>query len=722
MKADELMEKIKNADAKTIPNLIHKTIPQMNREQLSELGERILLSDSDTECDKLTERIRSFIIDIIDYKLKYHAPAEDSNKKHNVNAIVIRYDNPAVSYINLSHILKDTELQTVIRPHIDQDETVVFSYTNSIRAKIFNYHDTLKDVDIDDWNIEDHPCKCTSEYNEFIDKDHKHVITGNLDIISDKKLRKLFQKGPNYRERNNINFTKAKQSISEGLDKYINKWSYRNRKAKEIFFEWKVKVLERVDKRIEFLRNGKLKTWRQNEKVLSNKDSIQSLKQLQEDFIIAPIDKASNNIGFVCRKYMISNLIKELQSDTYEDIGNITEITEKQIKTAIDIGGQVTKDHQTLPIIYATIKMHKKPVKFRYIIAAKKCVTKSVAKDLTQILKLVMKILRDYCDKIKSYTGINRMWITESTKDILHDIDQVNAKGNAKSIHTFDFSTLYTKLNQDDLKDKLKWVVDKAFCGGSNQWIRIRGNQAKFDKGSSDDAVKLFSKENVHAMIDYIVDNAIFQAGNKAMRQLIGIPMGTDPAPFMANLYLFFYEFHYMKKLTEQDYGVARKFYSYIRRFIDDLATLNNGGHLGDHWKDIYPEELILNLENESTDGASFLDLQINIDNLQCCTKIYDKRDAFKFDIINYPDITGNIPEGPAYGVCSGQLLRIARNTTKLADFTSRAKLLIAKLSAKNYDILRLVKVIRKCLSKHTEILMKYQTTKCKLITIIFGH
>lgn len=219
----------------------------------------------------------------------------------------------------------------------------------------------------------------------------------------------------------------------------------------------------------------------------------------------------------------------------------------------------------------------------------------------------------------------------------------------------------------------------------------------------------------------YIVDNAIFAAGNRAMRQLIGIPMGTDPAPFMANLYLF-YEYHYMKRMTEQDYGAAKKFYSYIRRFIDDLVALNNGEHLGNHWKNIYPEELILNLENKSTDSASFLDLQIDRENLNFKTKIYDKRDAFKFEIINYPDITGNIPAGPAYGVCSGQLLRIARNTTKWTDFVSRAKLLISKLLNKNYEGPRLVKVVTKCLSKHTEILAKYQTTRSKLITTIFSH
>ena len=60
---------------------------------------------------------------------------------------------------------------------------------------------------------------------------------------------------------------------------------------------------------------------------------------------------------------------------------------------------------------------------------------------------------------------------------------------------------------------------------------------------------------------------------------------------------------------------------------------------------DIYPKELVL--VPDETDGKScpFLDLQINIKDSLISTAIYDKRDAFNFPIVNFPNLTGNIPK-----------------------------------------------------------------------------
>ena len=79
----------------------------------------------------------------------------------------------------------------------------------------------------------------------------------------------------------------------------------------------------------------------------------------------------------------------------------------------------------------------------------------------------------------------------------------------------------------------------------------------------------------------------------EVFRQSIGIPMGIDPAPQMANLYLYYYEAKFMEMLTKENYSAAKKF-NYTRRFIDDLHTLNNDGHIGENnnMGRIYPQEL----------------------------------------------------------------------------------------------------------------------------------
>ena len=53
-------------------------------------------------------------------------------------------------------------------------------------------------------------------------------------------------------------------------------------------------------------------------------------------------------------------------------------------------------------------------------------------------------------------------------------------------------------------------------------------------------------------MIDLFIDNSFFKFGDKVFRQSIGIPMGIDPAPQMANLYLCYYEAKFMEMLTKK--------------------------------------------------------------------------------------------------------------------------------------------------------------------------
>ena len=65
----------------------------------------------------------------------------------------------------------------------------------------------------------------------------------------------------------------------------------------------------------------------------------------------------------------------------------------------------------------------------------------------------------------------------------------------------------------------------------------------------------------------------------------------------------------------------------------------------------IYPTELQLNKANSSDTEASFLNLNLSITNAIVSSKIYDKRDDFNFEIVNYPFLDGDVPPSPSYGV-----------------------------------------------------------------------
>jgi len=109
----------------------------------------------------------------------------------------------------------------------------------------------------------------------------------------------------------------------------------------------------------------------------------------------------------------------------------------------------------------------------------------------------------------------------------------------------------------------------------------------------------VYDIDNVKDSLKFLIDNSYFHVGTQVYRQKIGIPMGLDPAPFLANLYLSYYEIHWVDSLRRIDFARAKKFVNNYR-FIDDLAALNDGGEFERSHKSIYPKELTLKKENKS--------------------------------------------------------------------------------------------------------------------------
>ena len=53
-------------------------------------------------------------------------------------------------------------------------------------------------------------------------------------------------------------------------------------------------------------------------------------------------------------------------------------------------------------------------------------------------------------------------------------------------------------------------------------------------------------------------------------------------------------------------------------------------------------------------------------------SKIYDKRDDFNSEIVNFPFLDGDVPRSPSYGVYISQLIRFARVCSNVDDFSNR--------------------------------------------------
>ena len=126
----------------------------------------------------------------------------------------------------------------------------------------------------------------------------------------------------------------------------------------------------------------------------------------------------------------------------------------------------------------------------------------------------------------------------------------------------------------------------------------------------------------------------------------------------------------------------------YLPTFRSQVSFINiDNPYFEGMVKHIYPPELQLNKANTSDTEAPFLDLHlhVSISNGFVSSKIYDKRDDFDFDIVNFPFLDGDVPRRPSYGVYISQLIRFARACSHVDDFNTRNKCLIAKLLKQGY-------------------------------------
>ena len=104
------------------------------------------------------------------------------------------------------------------------------------------------------------------------------------------------------------------------------------------------------------------------------------------------------------------------------------------------------------------------------------------------------------------------------------------------------------------------------------------------------------------------------------------------------------------------------------------------------------PPELELNKVNKTDTEAQFLDLHLSVANGFVSSKIYDKRDDFDFDIVNFPFLDGNVPRRASYSVYISQHIRFARVCNHVADFNARNKCLTASLFSRAIGIINFEK------------------------------
>ena len=146
------------------------------------------------------------------------------------------------------------------------------------------------------------------------------------------------------------------------------------------------------------------------------------------------------------------------------------------------------------------------------------------------------------------YSGLNYFWVIENNSIMTNAMDKINLKNKAKSISTYDFSTLYTKIPHDKLLQSLQFFIDLVFNDKDRKYLSCTRSGAHWVTGVKGGGCR-YSKDDVTEALRFLIENSFFEVGGKLFRQKIGITIGLDPAPFLANLFLAYYEIHWIKYL-----------------------------------------------------------------------------------------------------------------------------------------------------------------------------
>ena len=130
------------------------------------------------------------------------------------NIFHVTYTSKGIKMIKLPSIFDSTNVKSSLVTNEGNFVTPPVVYiTAFITSKIFHFNNFASNLDVDRFLADPAVLPCSSDKSSSIDNDHGYILTGDLRIIKNYKLRKIICKSPKDREQNAISINQAKQSI-----------------------------------------------------------------------------------------------------------------------------------------------------------------------------------------------------------------------------------------------------------------------------------------------------------------------------------------------------------------------------------------------------------------------------------------------------------------------------------------------------------------------------
>jgi len=540
-------------------------------------------------------------------------------------------------------------------------------------------------------------CPCRIFFPACTDLVKGHVMTANYEWINDPTMHQLFGYGLKYRL--NETSEEVMLAISLGLDTYIQelvsklpRGSPERSELMDRLQTWKLFVLDTC--KGNFNRHQH-QVKQQIKNLNSHKKTIRDLKK---SFVIAPVDKSSHNFAVTCKRLYRSMVATELYSPVFK---RTDESKAEILLRHEEFNRRKNLQHKdALPYLYGLPKMHKTPPKLRFIsgVASSKlpnrqqddlteveqrhmqsrnkphCSTTAASKEVTIQLQRIMDVLKAKDNKLFIAKGYRRYWIVNDMDEVFLDMKKNRDLLQGKKPRTFDFTTMYTCLPHQTILTNVR----KAICE-AKEYSRQRFME---NETRNTDALEDISTDDLMDLVTFIVSNSYIcnNPDEGVFQQDIGIPMGTNSAPAIANLTLYITEAEYIDSIIRDGHDDIAKHHAFTFRLIDDLRCFDieppSGTLYGLEWS-----------ETTAPDGSvTFLGSKIQPRaNGSFEVSVFDKQKEWNFPVIKYPHFSSNVPEHQAVGIVKGQLYRFRTICNSIKAFKDAVQSFALQLLQREY-------------------------------------
>ncbi|KAF8353840.1 hypothetical protein PRIPAC_95463 [Pristionchus pacificus] len=353
------------------------------------------------------------------------------------------------------------------------------------------------------------------------------------------------------------------------------------------------------------------------------KSLTKKVSELHRDFEVTMVDKASGNYAITCKKLYLQFMEKEL--NTQSNDGKTYEIKDQLDPVSIKL------NHE----------------------------------------KFLHGHFRRYCYSITGHDKINRFFSIQNTFRV---VQQLNTVQNKRSeIFCADFSSLFTNLPHNVVKEKLYYLIDLMFKNAGSEYIVVQGTNVRYDRNNSSTSGRSYHKNDLKGIIEFILRNSFAYYGGNLYQQQKGIPQGNNASPQIADLTLAVMEYQYIRNNIQSGHPLS---FSLNRtfRYIDDLF------HISDKkdefiriTTDMYHRSLTLEQTNTDPKESAFLDMSIKVTITGAVqTSLYNKTDDYSFSVVRYPHYESNIPISMGLNTLHGEIIRIFRNCSLFEHFLER--------------------------------------------------